>query len=351
MSAAVAPWLSILVPVYNVQDYLEECLTSVVEQLPQLQQSPNGVAGVEILVLDDRSTDGSRALMDQLAQRWPGRLTLMHHAVNQGLSAARNTMIDAARGEYLWFLDSDDRRQCGAIAALHRIVHVNGPDMVVCDFRLWRERMGFKHRLRGEGHRRSFAGPSRRLLIDQAAFMADLCMPGQMHAWSKISRRTLWHDGLRFPAGRYFEDMATVPRLALRAHSLWYEPAPWVDYRQRRSSILSTLNLNKVADLSSALRVTRQELDALPVLAQDARVCIAMSHLSARNFIGAMRWLDKQKQGELTDRRALAQRFLQDFLASAPLSPQALVKVYGRKGWWLRRARLQACLRQVDGWN
>ena len=351
MSAAVAPWLSILVPVYNVQDYLEECLTSVVEQLPQLQQSPNGVAGVEILVLDDRSTDGSRALMDQLAQRWPGRLTLMHHAVNQGLSAARNTMIDAARGEYLWFLDSDDRLQCGAIAALHRIVHVNGPDMVVCDFRLWRERMGFKHRLRGEGHRRSFAGPSRRLLIDQAAFMADLCMPGQMLAWYNISRRYLWHDGLRFPDGRYFEDMATVPLLALMSVSLWYEPAPWVDYRQRRSSILSTLNLNKVADLSSALRVTRQELDALPVLAQDARVCIAMSHLSARNFIGAMRWLDKQKQGELTDRRALAQRFLQDFLASAPLSPQALVKVYGRKGWWLRRARLQACLRQVDGWN
>ena len=43
----MSPWLSILVPVYNVQDYLEECLTSVVEQLPQLQQSPNGVAGVD----------------------------------------------------------------------------------------------------------------------------------------------------------------------------------------------------------------------------------------------------------------------------------------------------------------
>ena len=49
--APAAPWLSILVPVYNVQDYLEECLTSVVEQLPQLQQSPNGVAGVAILVV------------------------------------------------------------------------------------------------------------------------------------------------------------------------------------------------------------------------------------------------------------------------------------------------------------
>ena len=100
-----------------------------------------------------------------------------------------------------------------------------------------------------------------------------------------------------------------------------------------------------MADLSSALRVTRQELDELPSLAEDARVRMAFSHLSARNFIGAMRWLDAQ---ELTDNRALALQFLDDFLAIAPLSPQALVRVYGRKGWWLRRARLQAVLRRVE---
>ena len=113
--APAAPWLSILVPVYNVQDYLQACLASVVEQVAQLPLAEEGGAGVEVLVLDDCSTDGSRALMEQLAQRWPGRLTLMRHAVNQGLSAARNTMIDAARGEYLWFLDSDDKLLPGAL--------------------------------------------------------------------------------------------------------------------------------------------------------------------------------------------------------------------------------------------
>ena len=90
--APAAPWLSILVPVYNVQDYLQACLASVLEQAAQLPIAGEGGAGVAVLVLDDCSTDGSRALMQQLAQRWSGRLTLMRHAVNQGLSAARKVV-------------------------------------------------------------------------------------------------------------------------------------------------------------------------------------------------------------------------------------------------------------------
>src|SRR2546427_2277939 len=79
-------------------------------------------AGVQVLVLDDCSTDGSWALMQQLDQRWPGRLQLMQHERNAGLSAARNTMIEAATGDYLWFLDSDDKLLPGAIAGLSAIV-------------------------------------------------------------------------------------------------------------------------------------------------------------------------------------------------------------------------------------
>ena len=98
---ADAPWLSILVPVHNVQPYLHECLASVVEQL-------GADDGVQILALDDASTDDSAALMQTLAQRWPGRLQLLRHERNGGLSAARNTMIDAARGQSLWCLGSGD---------------------------------------------------------------------------------------------------------------------------------------------------------------------------------------------------------------------------------------------------
>ena len=143
----MSPWLSILVPVYNVQPYLRECLASVVEQL-------DGDDGVQILLLDDCSTDGSEALMQELARRWPDRLQLLRHERNSGLSAARNTMIDAARGEYLWFLDSDDKLLPGAIASLRAIVQAHAPDVVLCDFAVWREREHWKHRLRRYAWRR-----------------------------------------------------------------------------------------------------------------------------------------------------------------------------------------------------
>ncbi len=150
--AAATPWLSVLVPVYNVRDYLAECVESVLAQAP-------ADAGVEVLLLDDCSTDGSAEVMAALDARWPGRLRLLRHERNAGLSAARNTMIDAARGDYLWFLDSDDKLLPGAIAGLREVVGLHAPDAVLCDFAVWRERPRLKHRLRGERHRNTFAGP------------------------------------------------------------------------------------------------------------------------------------------------------------------------------------------------
>ena len=110
-ASLIAPWLSVLVPVYNVRDYLTECIESVLAQAPD-------DGGVEVLLLDDCSTDDSSAVIAQLQSRWPGRLSVLRHARNSGLSAARNTLMDAAKGRYLWFLDSDDKLLPGAIDSL-----------------------------------------------------------------------------------------------------------------------------------------------------------------------------------------------------------------------------------------
>ena len=319
------PWLSILVPVYNVQDYLEECLASVMAQAD---------AGVEVLVLDDRSTDGSHALMQALDQRWPGRLRLMRHERNQGLSAARNTMIGAARGDYLWFLDSDDKLLPGAIDGLRAIVRQHAPDVVLCDFQVWRERARLKHRLRGELHRKSFDGPARRLVHDRCQLMAGLLATGQLHAWSKISRRVLWGDDLRFPVGRYFEDMAAMPLMALRAGSFYYEPRPWVAYRQRGSSILATMSVPKALDQSAALLAFAQAVRGTPC-AGHAGLRLALAHQSARSFIGAMRYVATQADAP----PGVAAQVRQNFLDSSPLAPEALARAYLLRGWWLRRAK------------
>ncbi|QTD45166.1 glycosyltransferase family 2 protein [Ottowia testudinis] len=323
------PWLSVLVPIYNVQAYLRECLTSVVEQL-------DDDSGVQILVLDDCSTDGSWPLMQELSQRWPGRLQLLRHERNGGLSAARNTLIEAARGDYLWFLDSDDKLLPGAIAGLRTIVHAHAPDVVLCDFSVWRERPRLKHRLRGERHRRSFNGPARRLVRGGCLLVAGMLSAGELHAWSKISRRALWGDDLRFPVGQHFEDMTTMPLMALRAESFYYEPVPWVAYRRRPGSILASMSLSKALDQSAALLPFAQALKTSPCGA-DPRTRFSLARQAARNLVGAMRSVCQP--GAVDAPSEVAETLRRNFLETSPLTPRALARAYFWRGWWGRRHR------------
>ena len=324
-----APWLSVLVPVYNVQAYLPECLASVVEQLGDDD-------GVQILVLDDCSTDDSLALMQALAQRWPGRLRLLRHERNGGLSAARNTLIDAARGEYLWLLDSDDKLLPGAIEGLHAIVRTYAPDVVLCDFTVWRERLRLKHRLRREQHRRSFRGPAQRLVHDNCTLLAGMLFAGELHAWSKISRRKLWGTDLRFPPGRHFEDMTTMPLMALRAESFYYEPRPWVAYRQRGGSILASMTLPKALDQSAALLPFARALKASSCNTH-ADLRLALAHQAARSLVGAMRCVYQPGMAQAPSKAAETVR--RNFLDTSPLTPPELARTYLLRGWWLRRRR------------
>ena len=146
------PLVSVIVACYNSARFLRPAIESVLQQTYR---------NLELILVDDCSTDDSSAVIAQLQSRWPGRLSVLRHARNSGLSAARNTLMDAAKGRYLWFLDSDDKLLPGAIDSLRTIVHRHAPDAVLCDFQVWRERPRLKHRLRGEAHRRTFDGSPR----------------------------------------------------------------------------------------------------------------------------------------------------------------------------------------------
>ena len=90
-----------IVPIYNAEPWLEECVQSILDQ-----DFPASYGTVEVLLIDDGATDGSGALCDRLAKR-DNRIKVVHQE-NQGLSGARNTGIDMARGRYYAFIDSDD---------------------------------------------------------------------------------------------------------------------------------------------------------------------------------------------------------------------------------------------------
>lgn len=98
MNNRTDPLISVIVPVYNVAPYVEACLSSIVSQ---------SYDNLEILVVDDASTDGSYDIC-QKYYKSDSRVRLMHHNKNLGLSAARNTALEVAKGDYIVFVDSDD---------------------------------------------------------------------------------------------------------------------------------------------------------------------------------------------------------------------------------------------------
>lgn len=232
-------WLSVLLPVYNVEAYISDCWRSISEQ---------DLSGVEIIAVDDRSTDGSFDVLKALALDAPFSVKLLQHDQNRGVSAARNTLVDAATGHYLWFLDPDDVFAKGAIRQLKIIIDRCAPDLVLCDFKRWRPEAS--QTADREDHLSSFAGPAGVLLDDGEMLFKGLYRQGRLHPWSKISKRKLWDSALRFPVGQCFEDVVVMPQLALRAQSYFYQDSVWIHYRQRPGSIIASPSLKKIEDMS-----------------------------------------------------------------------------------------------------
>lgn len=115
------PQISVIVPVYNTEPYLKPCLDSLLAQT---------VPGLEILLVDDGSTDRSGAICDEYAEKDP-RLTVIHQA-NGGVASARNAGLEAARGEWLGFVDADDWVEPDMFSGLLELALRTGADIVQC---------------------------------------------------------------------------------------------------------------------------------------------------------------------------------------------------------------------------
>ncbi len=277
-------WLSILLPVYNVEAYLSECFASLLGQ---------DLSGVEIIAIDDQSTDGSFLVLKNFAVSGQFDMRLLQHAENQGVSAARNSLLDAATGDYLWFLDPDDVLAEDAIRQLKQIIDLHSPDLIMCDFKRWQPDL-VRQQAR-ENHLASFGGPSGVLLSDGELLFKGLYQKGRLHPWSKISKRSLWDKSLRFPEGRCFEDVSVMPKLALRVKNYFYQDTVWIHYRQRQGSIIATPSLKKIEDMSVSVSGALDEwLERYPHMNSAARS--AFNGFCIKVYIKAVKDLAKINQ-------------------------------------------------------
>lgn len=193
--------LSVIIPVYNVRATLARCVESVLAQVAR-PAAGLGNGDMEVIIVDDGSTDGSAALADTFRSRTG--VTVIHQA-NAGLSAARNAGLGVARGDLVTFVDSDDWLAPSTYAPLVRMMDGDG----LCDiieYSLVRETAGGL---------RAITFPDK-TYADMRGYWIDGQAYTHCYAWNKLYRRRLF-DGVRFPVGRTFEDVFTLPALLRHA--------------------------------------------------------------------------------------------------------------------------------------
>lgn len=238
---------SVVIPVYNVKDYLEKCVDSVLAQ---------DCGDYEIILVDDGSTDGvSPELCDRYALASPDRIRVIHQE-NQGLGGARNTGLEAARGEYLFFVDSDDRIVPHALSYLEGQIRQTHADMYL--FRLFYDRDGV-------------LTPADPLRVPTDVVLHPAQCPELLlespSASVRVCRRSLFLEGqIRFPAGIWYEDLATTPKCLLHARSVVALPEPLYCYLLRDGSIMRNANLKRNLEILDVLGSVRAYYESNGVL-------------------------------------------------------------------------------------
>lgn len=222
--------VTIVIPVYQVEDYIESCLTSVVNQTYSGE--------IECIVVDDCGADSSWQIVENFISEYNGKIDfkLLRHTGNKGLSAARNTGMDHASGEYIYFLDSDDEITSDCIEKLANPLENYKYDFVTADFTIVGGRPVTTY-LKARGEYKSG--------IKEAYYRKEW----NVTAWNKLCNIDfLRRHNLRFKEGIIHEDILWSFYLANFAKSMYALEDKTYIYNSRSSSIMGSMNLKDSKD-------------------------------------------------------------------------------------------------------
>ena len=209
------PKVSVIVPVYNVEQYIEKCLETLVNQ---------SLEEIEIIIVNDGSTDNSKVIIHKFIEKYPEKIVYLEKE-NGGLSDARNFAMPYAKGEYIAFLDSDDYVEKSMYQTMYDIAQKENSDMVECDF-FWE----FPKKMR----------------TDTGAIYKDkheMIEKIRVVAWNKlIKREILEKTQIIFPKGYRYEDTEFTYKLIPYINNVSFCKIPMVHYIQRDGSISNVQN-------------------------------------------------------------------------------------------------------------
>lgn len=266
---------SIIIPVYNVEPYLRECLDSVLRQT---------FSDWEAICVDDGSTDGSAAILDDYARR--DKRFLIIAQPNGGLSAARNTGLAAATSEYVLFLDSDDWVEPNTLETLHSEIGHEASDTTPIDLLCF-----------GGWHGDKAERPTPTTYPTGWDYYNHCALTHHEFPFVCVvlrcyRRQFLLDNGLRFREGILHEDNEFTPRACLAAQTVKVIPDVLYHYRVRPGSIMTTRSLRsrqdmvRIANSLATLFARRDDLDRSVIYR-------SLTHHYQSAFLGATRDEDR----------------------------------------------------------
>ena len=243
------PTLSIVIPAYNAAHFIESCLPAVLKQC-----GPHHA----VIVIDDGSTDDTSEALARQQRAFPAVGLEVIRQPNQGVSVARNTGLAAATGDYVLFVDADDMLLPGSLDAIDAVLAASTPDVVACDFNMWRPDKPEKSRRIALGH------PAGELVTDNEAILCTFFADRHMYLWAHVFRREIYARQPQplFPPGRVFEDVSVLARLLSECRTLVRLDRPTIDYRQHPASITKAVSAKWCVDFTAALGQLKDYFEA-----------------------------------------------------------------------------------------
>lgn len=223
--------ISIIIPVYNVQDYVKNCVLSILNQ---------SYKNLELIIVDDGATDKSGKICDKL-EKQDDRIKV-YHKKNCGLSDARNYGMKYAKGKYIMFIDSDDYINKYMVEDLYNNLVNNNADISVCDFKTT-EKTDCDINIKTDN---GFVVFNKEEAYD---FLLSSEGTKMTVAWNKLYKKELFDD-IKYPVGKYNEDEAIIYSLIDKSKTIVYSKNKYYYYVQRKGSIMNEFSLKKIDGLN-----------------------------------------------------------------------------------------------------
>ncbi len=223
--------VSIIIPIYKVEKYLNKCINSIVNQT---------YSNIEIILIDDGSPDRCPFICDEWGKK-DSRIKVLHKK-NGGLSDARNFGIEQCKGDYIVFIDSDDYIEKNMIETLYLAITEDKSDIAICDYQIVEKGKNLLHKF-----------SNKRFIVKDNKFdyLYNEYSCVTVVAWNKIYKREIF-EKIRYPFGKIHEDEFIICDILQKANIISYVLEPLYYYVQRENSIMNKISLNRF-DIVEAL--------------------------------------------------------------------------------------------------